>query len=91
VVTWLKRCDARSAFHNNTSAFVSTNKWEKVVNTHHRKKFFRWNHVASDEVLVGVAHAGHFPIHQYLVGLWFVYFNFFNHPWLINPVKNGCT
>jgi hypothetical protein len=91
MVTGLERCNARSALHHNASTFVAADEWEEVVDAHHGQQFLWWNHVARHKVLVGVAHSGHLPIHKNFVGFWFVYFNFLNHPWLINPVKNGCT
>jgi hypothetical protein len=91
MVSWLQRRDTGATLHHNTSAFVATNEWKEIVNTHHGQQFFGWNHVAGDEVFVGVAHSCHFPIHQYFVGLWFIDLNLFHNPWLIEPVKNSCT
>jgi hypothetical protein len=52
VVAWLQRGDTRATLHDNAGAFMTTNKWEEIVDTHHGEQFLWWNHVASDEVFV---------------------------------------
>ena len=56
----------------------------------HVKRCLVGCHVTGDEVLVAVAHAGDLPLHQHFTGLGRIDGEFFDLPFLMQPVQYRC-
>jgi hypothetical protein len=67
---------------------MTTDDGEETFDTHKRPKFFWWNHVASDQVLITVAQSGSPPMNDYLSSFWRVDFDLFNLPLLVQTPQH---
>ena len=89
VIARLNGGDTRAHFHHDTGTLVATDHREEVGDAHHLEHLLGRNHVAGDEVFVGVTQARSAPVHEHFAGLGRMHFDLFDRPRLIEPPENS--
>jgi len=81
--------NSRTNLDDNSCTFMTTDDREETFNTHEGPKFFWWNHVASDQVLITVAQSSGTPMNDHFSGFWRMDFDLFDLPLLIQTPQHS--
>ena len=91
VIAGLHAGDTGTNLDHDACTFVATDHGKEILDTH-QWPHLRWrDHVAGDEMLVGMTQASGLPVHEDLAGLGRIDVDLFDLPLLVETPQNGCA